>query len=64
VMEGGAVTHRISTGDLGSFACMLGGEDRKTLYICTAPGSGPGAAKARNGRVEYCRVDVPGAGLP
>lgn len=64
VREGGAVTHRISTGDLGSFACMLGGADRKTLYICTAPGSGPGAAKARQGRIEYCRVDVPAAGLP
>jgi sugar lactone lactonase YvrE len=64
VREGGEVTHRISTGDLGSFACMLGGDDRKTLYICTAAGSGPGAAEARKGRIEYCRVDVPGAGLP
>lgn len=64
VREGGEVTHRIPTGDLGSFACMLGGEDRKTLFICTAAGSGPGAAEARRGRVEYCRVDVPGAGLP
>ena len=64
VREGGMVTHRISTGELGSYACMLGGDDRKTLYICTAPGSGPGAAEARNGRVEYCRVDVPGSGLP
>ncbi len=36
----------------------------KTLFICTAAGSGPGAAEARKGRIEYCRVDVPGAGLP
>ena len=64
VREGGMVTHRISTGELGSYACMLGGDDRKTLYICTAPGSGPSAAEARSGRVEYCRVDVPGSGLP
>jgi sugar lactone lactonase YvrE len=64
VREGGEVTHRISTGDLGSFACMLGGDDRRTLFICTAAGSGPGAAEARRGRVEYCRVEVPGAGLP
>ena len=64
VREGGMVTHRISTGELGSYACMLGGDDRKTLYICTAPGSGPGAAEVRGGRVEYCRVDVPGSGLP
>ena len=64
VREGGEVTHRISTGDFGSYACMLGGDDRKTLYICTAPGSGPGAAEAPKGRIEYCRVDIPGAGLP
>ena len=64
VKEGGEVTHRISTGEFGSYACMLGGTDRKTLYICTAPGSGPGAAEARKGQIEYCRVDVPGAGLP
>jgi len=64
VREGGAVTHRISTGGLGSFACMLGGDDRKTLFICTAAGSGPGAAEARKGRIEYCRVEIPGAGLP
>jgi len=64
VREGGEVTHRISTGELGSYACMLGGDDRKTLYICTAAGSGPGAAEARRGRIEFCSVDVPGAGLP
>lgn len=64
VREGGEITHRIPTGDYGSFACMLGGEDRKTLFICTAAGSGPGAAEARKARIEYCRVDVPGAGLP
>jgi sugar lactone lactonase YvrE len=64
VREGGEITHRIPTGDYGSYACMLGGDDRKTLFICTAPGSGPDAAEARNGRIEYCRVEVPGAGLP
>lgn len=64
VREGGEITHRISTVDFGSYACMLGGDDRKTLYICTAPGSGPGAAEAPKGRIEYCRVDIPGAGLP
>lgn len=64
VTEGGEVTHRIPTGDYGSFACMLGGADRRTLFICTAPGSGPKAAEARRGRIEYTTVDVPGAGLP
>jgi len=64
VLEGGEVTERISTGRLGSFACMLGGDDGKTLYICTSSGSGPGAAKRRDGRIETIRVAVPGAGYP
>jgi sugar lactone lactonase YvrE len=64
VREGGEVTHRISTGDRGAFACALGGEDRRTLYICTATVTGPAAAEARSGRIESVRVEVPGAGWP
>lgn len=64
VKEGGEVTMRVSTGRNGSFACMLGGDDRKTLYICTSSGSGPGAAERRDGRIETLRVAVPGAGWP
>lgn len=64
VAEGGEVLQRISTGDRGSFACMLGGEDRRTLYLCTSSGSGPGAAEKRDGRIETIRVDAPGVGLP
>ena len=64
VREGGEVVQRISTGELGAFACMLGGEDRRTLYVCTARASGPKAAETRAGRIEYARVEVPGAGLP
>ncbi|MCC6716861.1 MAG: SMP-30/gluconolactonase/LRE family protein [Acetobacteraceae bacterium] len=47
-----------------AFACMLGGEDRRTLYVCTSSASGPGMAEKRDGRIETVRVDVPGAGLP
>jgi sugar lactone lactonase YvrE len=43
---------------------MLGGEDRRTLFICTNTTSGPPAAEAKAGRIETIRVDVPGAGLP
>lgn len=64
VKEGGEVEARISTGRNGSFACMLGGDDRKTLFICTSSGSGPKAAERRDGRIEAIRVAVPGAGLP
>ncbi len=64
VREGGKILDRISTGELGAFACMLGGEDRCTLFVCTAEMSGPGAAEIRSGRIECARVSVPGAGLP
>jgi sugar lactone lactonase YvrE len=64
VREGGEITRRISTGDRGAFACALGGEDRRTLFVCTATATGPAAAEARSGRIERIRVDVPGAGWP
>ncbi|MDP6707357.1 MAG: SMP-30/gluconolactonase/LRE family protein [Alphaproteobacteria bacterium] len=64
VRDGGAVTARISTGDLGAYACMLGDDDRQTLYICTNTTSGPGAAEAKGGRIEAVRVEVPGVGWP
>ena len=62
--EGGEVLERIEAAQ-GVFACMLGGEDRKTLYVLTASGSDPEDCAARRlGRIEAVRVDVPGAGLP
>jgi len=64
VLEGGEVTDRISTGDYGSFACMLGGEDRRTLFICTCLKSGADTAALRSGRIETVDVEVPGAGWP
>ena len=65
VLEGGEITDRISCGEgRNAFACMLGGQDRRTLFVITNIGSGPKAATTRNGRVEVVEVDVPGAGLP
>ena len=64
VMEGGEITDRISTGNRGSFACMLGGPERRTLFICTCLQSGPGTAELRSGRIETLEVSVPGAGWP
>ena len=57
------VTDRIEV-EHEAFACMLGGPDGKTLFICTAPDSHPDKTGNRGGRIEYLRVDVPGAGLP
>ena len=47
-----------------AYACMLGGKDRRTLFVVTNSGSGPAIAAKTDGRIETMRVDVPGAGLP
>ena len=65
VVEGGRVAERIPVGDTRTvFACMLGGADRRDLYLCTSTGSGPAMAEKTDGRIERVRVGVPGAGLP
>jgi sugar lactone lactonase YvrE len=65
VREGGQIAQEIPLPGRDSFACMLGGEDRKTLFICTAPHFQPEITiPARAGRIEAIRVAVPGAGLP
>jgi YD repeat-containing protein len=65
VREGGEVVERVSTGDRGAYACMLGGVDRRTLYVCTSLTHDPDeSVRLRSGRIEQVRVDVPGAGLP
>jgi sugar lactone lactonase YvrE len=64
VNEGGEVSRRIKT-SMQAFACMLGGQDRRTLFILTAETSNPEDAKAKlSGRIEIIEVDVPGVGLP
>ena len=64
VREGGKIDGTMSTGTRYAFACMLGGADRRTLFVCTSTGSGPAMADKRDGAIETVRVDVPGAGLP
>ncbi|HSG89566.1 MAG TPA: SMP-30/gluconolactonase/LRE family protein [Pseudomonadales bacterium] len=63
VLEGGEVTDIVEL-DRGAFACMLGDDDRRGLYICSAADSDPAKSAARTGRIERVRVSVPGAGLP
>jgi sugar lactone lactonase YvrE len=64
VEQGGRVTHRIPL-ERGAFACMLGGSDRRNLYILTATSSEPEVCrKERSGRVEVARAPYPAAGLP
>lgn len=63
--EGGKVLEEISTGDEGVFACMLGGEDGRTLFLCVAPNFDEGErSTTRLGRLVSTTVDVPHAGRP
>jgi sugar lactone lactonase YvrE len=64
VLEGGRIERTVSTGERFAFACMLGGPDRCTLFVCTNTGSGPAMADKRDGRIEAVGVAVPGAGWP
>lgn len=66
VAEGGEVLDEVRTSDeVQPFACMLGGADGRTLFVCTAPGSEPDECRAnRMGRIEAVAVAVPHAGLP
>jgi sugar lactone lactonase YvrE len=64
VREGGAVTHRFKP-SRRPYACMLGGPDRRTLFVVTAETHDPSEALAkRSGRIEIVEVEVPGAGFP
>ena len=59
VAEGGRVLERLSTNEFGAFACVLGGEDGRTLFVC-ADGEGATAPDNRAlGRILSTRVDVP-----
>jgi sugar lactone lactonase YvrE len=65
VREGGEIADTIPLPERHAYACMLGGADRRDLYICTARDHVPKIAKEqRAGKIEVARVEVPGAGLP
>ena len=65
VVEGGEVLETIPL-ELGCFACMLGGPDRRTLFMVVREWRGPEskADDAPSGQVLRARVSVPGAGWP
>jgi sugar lactone lactonase YvrE len=64
VKEGGEVLEKITLSKR-SYACMLGGADRKSLYLTTADaGMFADLKDKRSGRIEVVEVAVPGAGLP
>ncbi len=65
VREGGEIVGEVSAGDLGVFACMLGGDDGRTLFLCAAPSFVEAVASVdHQARLLATTVDVPHAGLP
>lgn len=66
IEEGGRATHLVPMPEgRNAFACMFGGADRRTLYICTAETEAPDAARAQlTSRIEAVDVGFSGAGLP
>ncbi len=65
VREGGEITHRIPTAGQ-AVACMLGGEDRRTLFVLTGRVlvTPEESLAERSGMILAAPVEVPGAGLP
>jgi sugar lactone lactonase YvrE len=65
VREGGQVLQTVEL-DRGCFACMLGGEDGRTLFMLAAEWRGPAAMTdgARTGQVLAIEAPAPHAGRP
>jgi sugar lactone lactonase YvrE len=65
VREGGVVLETVNV-DRGCFACMLGGADRRTLFIVAAEWRGPAkmADSAPTGQVLTVKAPAPGVGWP
>jgi sugar lactone lactonase YvrE len=56
----------LANGERGraGYACMLGGPDRRTLFMLEGFSSRPADAVVGNARIRCVEVDVPGAGWP
>ncbi|HEY1680006.1 MAG TPA: SMP-30/gluconolactonase/LRE family protein [Candidatus Sulfotelmatobacter sp.] len=65
VAEGGTILDELKTNGLCAFACMLGGDDGRTLFACAAPTfDDTEAALHHRSAILMTRVAVPHAGLP
>lgn len=64
VREGGEITATVTTTQR-AFACALGGDERRSLYVTSAPTSSRfHAAAATHATIEVVDVATPGAGRP
>ena len=65
VVEGGRILEERKTDGVGVFACMLGGDDGRTLFASVAPSFHEGEASANHhASIVMTTVEVPHAGLP
>ena len=65
VAEGGDVRARVDLEGWGGYACMLGGEEGRTLFLLEALTADPDEMSGRgNGRIRTMEVDAPRSGLP
>jgi len=64
VREGGEITHRIRV-DSNAYAVMLGGPERKHLFICTSRSHDPAEIHQNpSASFRVVEVEIPGAGIP
>ena len=64
VREGGEITHRIKV-DTHAYAVMLGGPERKHLFICASGSHDPAEIQKKpSANFQVVEVEVPGAGTP
>jgi sugar lactone lactonase YvrE len=63
VREGGTIEEKFETAVM-PLAPMLGGPDRRTLFICEGPRPDDDAVTRPRGRIEMRRVAAAGVGLP
>ena len=65
VAEGGRILGERKTDGVGVFACMLGGDDGRTLFASVAPTFHEAEASANHhAAILMTKVEVPHAGLP
>ena len=65
LLPGGQLTHVVDFAGEAPAACVFGGADRRTLFICVAPEHERDAVlRERRGRIDAVRALVGGAGRP
>jgi len=64
VVEGGEITDRVAV-DSNAYAVMLGGPERKHLFICASDSHDPAEIhRSPSASFRVVEVDIPGAGIP